>query len=112
MSSLAKSAMLSLGLLAGVACAANAQSDNLANLPPGAAAAPPAAVTSPVAPSAKFPGIDPGQGWYPSSEQQTQAVQPSGKFPGIDPGQGWYPSSEQQTQAVQPSAEYPGPKPN
>ena len=111
MSTLAKSAMLSLALLAGVACAANAQSSNIAALPPGATAAPPAVIASPVAPSATLPSVDPGRGWYPSTEQHTQQVQPSGVYPGPNPGKGWY-AHETQTQAVQPSPHYVGPRPN
>ena len=106
MSSFAKTTVLSLTLLAGAAFAAHAQSGNVAALPPGTAAAPPAATTGP------YPGPKAGNGWY-INEQQTQAVAPSSsKEIGPSAGGGWYPSSEKQTQAVTPSDKYPGPKPH
>ncbi|HEV8677963.1 MAG TPA: hypothetical protein VGQ90_01210 [Stellaceae bacterium] len=108
MSIFAKSAVLSLGLLAGIATVANAQSTSIAALPPGAAAAPPSAVQ----PSGVYPGPRPGSGWYPRNEQQTQSVQSSPTYVGPKPGEGWYPRSEQQSQTVQPSPQYVGPKPN
>jgi len=106
MSSFAKTTVLSLTLLAGAAFAAHAQSGNVAALPPGTAAAPPAA-TAPMG----YPGPKAGNGWY-INEQQTQAVVPSGKEIGPSAGGGWYPSTEKQTQAVTQSDKYPGPKPH
>ena len=100
----AKSAILSLSLIAGVVVAAHAQSSNIATLPPEAAPA------TAVAPSGVYPGPNPGKGWY-STEERTQRVAPSPPMAGVDPGQGWYPR-EQQTQPVQPSGAYPGTKPN
>lgn len=109
MSSIAKAAVLSLTLVAGFAAVAYAQSSNIASLPPDTA--PPATtVISPVAPSAAYPGPDPGRGWY-AQEQQTQAVAPSGTYPGPDPGRGWY-AQERPAEAVAPSTRYPGPKLN
>jgi hypothetical protein len=104
MSSFAKTTVLSLTLLAGAAFAAHAQSGSVAALPPGTAAAPPAAA------SGTYPGPNPGAGNYPA-EKQTQAVAPSPKYVGPAPGAGFYPT-EQQTQPVQPSPVYPGPRPN
>ena len=107
MSSFAKTTVLSLTLLTGVAFAAHAQSGNVAALPPGTAAAPPAAI----APSVGYPGPKAGNSWY-INEKQTQAVVPSPKYVGPGPGGGWYPSTEKQTQAVTPSDRYPGVKPH
>lgn len=110
MSTLVKSAVLSLGLLAGAAVA-HAQSNNVAALPPGTAAAPPAAV-APVGPSAALPGPNPGQGWYGSTPQTQAGATPSpDAIEGPKPGQGWYPK-EQQTKDVTPSPIYVGPRPN
>ena len=108
MSPLVKSAVLSLGLLAGVAASAYAQSENIAALPPdaNATAAPQGAV---VAPSAKYVGPDPGATWS-AAEKSTGPVQPSAKYVGPDPGVTWG-AQERQTQPVQPSPEYIGPRP-
>ena len=86
MSTLVKSTVLSLGLLAGVAVAAHAQSSNVAALPPGAVA-PQAA---PVGPS-PLPGPNPGAGWYGGTVSQQQPVVPSANaMPGPNPGLGYY----------------------
>src|SRR5579884_1796694 len=88
MSALVKSTVLSLGLLAGVAVAAHAQSGSIAALPPGAAA--PAAPTAPVGPTTAYPGPNPGAGWYGGTVQPQQAVAPSPALPGPNPGLGYY----------------------
>jgi hypothetical protein len=99
MSTILKSAVLGLGLIAGIATAAPAQTvsgaapgTSIANLPPEGPRA--QSYNSIAAPAA------------------TQAVVPSGTYPGPRPGEGWYPRTEQQTQAVTPSPQYIGPKPN
>jgi hypothetical protein len=107
MTNLVKTTVLSLSLLAGAGFAAHAQSGGVASLPPGTAAAPPAAV----APSGPMPGPNAGAGWYPKEQQTEAATKPSPKYVGPAPGAGWYPS-EKQTQAVGPSSAYPGPRPN
>ena len=104
MSKFAKSALLSLGLIAGATASAFAQSNNIAALPPNA---PPATA---VAPSGSYPGPDPGRGWY-GKESQTGPVAQSPKYVGPKPSSGWY-AHETQTQPVQPSPQYIGPKPN
>jgi hypothetical protein len=109
MPTLAKAAILSLSLLTGVGFAAQAQQSNIAALPPGAMAAPPAAPTR-VGPSANYPGPDPGRNWS-TSERQTQPVQPSGNLMGPDPGRNWS-VTEHQTGPVMPSPKYVGPAPN
>ena len=106
MSHFAKSALLGLGLVVGVAAAAAAQSNNLASLPPADAVAP-----ATVAPNTNYPGPNPGKGWYNSSERQTQAVQPSAAYPGPKAGNGWY-SQAEQTHPVEASPQYIGPRPN
>ena len=109
MSTLVKSTVLSLSLLAGVTAAAYAQSNNVAALPPGAAAP---AAPAPVGPAAALPGPNPGAGWYGATPSTQATVTPSADaIEGPKPGQGWY-GKEQQTQAVQPSESYPGPRPN
>jgi hypothetical protein len=98
MSTILKSAVLGLGLIAGVATVAPAQT--VSGVTPGASIASLPADTGPRAASHNYiPG--------PAS----QAVVPSGNYPGPRPGEGWYPK-EQQTQAVQPSPQYIGPRPN
>ena len=72
MSPLVKSAVLSLGLLAGTAVAAYAQSESIAALPPDAAATP-APQGAVVAPSPSYVGPDPGITWS-AQEKQTQPV--------------------------------------
>ena len=66
-----KSTLLGLGLLAGVASGAYAQTDNIAAVPPGAQApSPPAAA---VAPAPSYVGPKPGDMWS-TREQQTGPV--------------------------------------
>ena len=110
MASLAKSTVLGLSLLAGVAFAAHAQSGSVAALPSGAAAAPPAA-TAPVGPSPAWVGPNPGQGYYGGIVQSPAAVAASPAWNGPKPGAGWY-AQEQKTQEIKPSSAYPGPRPN
>jgi hypothetical protein len=75
MSPLVKSAVLSLGLLAGVSVSAFAQSENIAALPPNAPATPaPQSVI--VAPSPRYVGPDPGITWS-AKEKNTGPVRPS-----------------------------------
>ena len=77
-----KPTILSVGLLAGIAFGAYAQTDNVAALPPGAQApTPPAAV---VAPSAGYVGPAPGQTWT-AQEKQTRPVTPSQDYVGPRP---------------------------
>ena len=107
MPSFAKTTVLSLSLLAGAAFAAHAQSGSVAALPPGTAAAPPAATSS-----TAYPGPNPGSGYYGGTVQAQAPVTPSSnKQDGTSPGAGWYPK-EEQTQDVKPSAPYPGVRPN
>ena len=98
MSTILKSAVLGLGLIAGIASAAPAQTvsstmpgTSIANLPPEG-------------PRANSTNSIPGPA--------TQAVVPSGAYPGPKPGGGWYSTMETQTQAVTKSPEYIGPRPN
>jgi hypothetical protein len=44
--------------------------------------------------------------------QQHQQITQTGNYLGPDPGKGWYPRTEAQTQPVQPSPQYVGPRPN
>ena len=77
-----KSTILGMGLLAGIAFSAYAQTDNVAALPPGAQApTPPAAV---VAPSAGYVGPAPGTTWT-AQEKQTGPVTPSPEYVGPRP---------------------------
>jgi hypothetical protein len=106
MSPLLKSTVLGVGLLAGAAASAYAQSENIAALPPDAAAdASPQSVA--VAPSPKYVGPDPGITWS-AVETNNGPVQPSPQYVGPDPGVTWG-TQERQTQPVQPSQEYVGP---
>src|SRR5690348_15964237 len=97
MSSFFKPIVLGLGLVAGIALTAQAQTavtpgPSIANLPP----------------------IDQGPRVYSHGYQGPGgpvAVAPSPEMPGVNPGVGWYPK-EQHTQAVAPSPEWQGPKPN
>ena len=82
MLSLAKSALLSVSLLTGVAFAAHAQSDSVAALPPNAAT-PPAASGS-----VGFPGPNPGSGYYGGTVAQQAPVVPSPQYIGPNPGAG------------------------
>jgi hypothetical protein len=89
MAFLNKSALLSLGMVAGVAFAAQAQTSGLASLPPNPTVAPPAAV-SPVAPSAALPGPNPGGSSNPNTVATGTGVPPSEGYVGPAPGQGYY----------------------
>jgi hypothetical protein len=103
-----KSTIVGMGLIAGVAFSAFAQTDNVAALPPGAQApTPPAAV---VAPSANYVGPAPGQTWT-TQEKQTQPVKPSEAYVGPAPGTTWT-AKETQTLPVSKSPDYVGPRPN
>src|SRR5689334_14744834 len=88
MASLAKSTLLGLSLLTGVAFAAQAQSGSVAALPPGAGAAP--AATAPVGPSVAYPGPNPGTGYYGGTVTAQQPVVPSPQYVGPAPGSGYY----------------------
>jgi hypothetical protein len=103
-----KSTILGMGLLIGAAFGAQAQTDNVAALPPGAPAPQPPAAA--VAPSAKYIGPAPGETWS-AQERQTQPVRPSEAYVGPAPGQTWT-AQERQTGPVRPSPEYVGPRPN
>ena len=81
-----KSALLSLGVLAGIAFAAQAQTSGIASLPPNPAAAPLAAA-SPVAPSVAMPGPNPGTA-SSAGMGATQPVTPSPAYVGPSPGAG------------------------
>lgn len=99
MSTFFKPFVLGLGLVAGIALSAQAQTATTVNPGPSIANLPP---------------VD--QGPRPSSHgyqgpAPTAAVEPSGSYPGPNPGIGWYPK-EQHTQAVEPSPAWQGPKPN
>lgn len=107
MSSLVKSAIVSVSLLAGAMATAHAQSESIAVLPPNAPTATPAPQRSAVAPSPKYIGPAPGITWT-AEERQTQPVQPSPQYVGPAPGITWS-AQEKQTQPVQPSPEYVGP---
>jgi hypothetical protein len=98
MSTILKSAVLGLGLIAGVATAAPAQT--VSGVTPGTSIA-------------SLPQQGPRASSYNSIPGPAQqAVIPSGAYPGPAPGAGWYSSAERQTQAVVPSPQYIGPKPN
>ena len=97
MSTILKSAVLGLGLVAGIATAAPAQTvsstmpgTSIANLPPEGPrthsynAIPAPAATQAIAPSAAYPGPRPGEGWYPK-ETQTRAVEKSPEYVGPRP---------------------------
>jgi hypothetical protein len=93
MSTIAKSAALGLCLVIGAAGAAYAQSENIAALPPDAAAKAPAApvgptgtadVVRPTGVSPQYVGPDPGRGFYPA-EKQTRAITPSPAYIGPSP---------------------------
>ena len=98
MSTILKSAVLGLGLIAGIATAAPAQTFSGAT--PGTSIA-------------SLPQPGPRASSYNSIPGPAhQVVVPSGTYLGPKPGDGWYPRGEQQTQAVTPSPQYIGPKPN
>jgi hypothetical protein len=103
MSSFAKTTVLSLTLLAGAAFAAHAQSGSVAALPPGTAAAPPAAA------SGAYPGPNPGAGYY-LTEKCRPAVTPRPNMSAPPPGAGFYPAENRPK--AQPSPNYVGPRPN
>ena len=81
-----KSTLLSLGMVAGLAFAAQAQTSGLASLPPNPTVAPPAAA-SPVAPSVAMPGPNPGGASSAGTATQT-AITPSPTYVGPSPGAG------------------------
>lgn len=99
MSTILKSAVLGLGLIAGIASTAPAQTASSAM--PGTSVANLPADSGPRTNARNF---------IPGSAGQ--AVVPSGAYPGPKPGSGWYSTTEQQTQAVTKSPEYIGPRPN
>lgn len=100
MSTSIKSLVLGLGLAAGLALAAQAQTASTATVPgPSIANLPP-------------DGPRPSSLGNIPSTQQHQPMAQSGNYLGPDPGKGWYPRSEANTQGVQPSPQYIGPKPN
>ena len=85
-----KSTLLGLGMVAGLAFAAQAQTSGLASLPPNPTAAPPAAA-SPVGPSVALPGPNPGAAWNaPAPKNETATVSPSPSYVGPNPGAGYY----------------------
>jgi hypothetical protein len=99
MSTFLKPVVLGLGLVAGIAIGAHAQTVSGAPTPgPSVASLP---LEGPRANSSNS---------IPSPVHQ--AVVPSGSYPGVAPGGGWYPADEHQTQAVTKSQDYPGPRPN
>jgi hypothetical protein len=117
MLSLAKSTLLSVGLLAGAAFAAHAQSGSVAALPPGTAATPHDA--APVGPSAAYPGPKPGAGYYGGTVAQQRTVSPSPKYIGPNPGSGYYGIGSTKTtagygsnEAAHPYTAQLGPRPN
>ena len=97
MSTFFKPVVLGLGLVAGIALSAQAQTTvtpgpSIANLPP----------------------VDQGPRAYSHGYQgpgTAGSVAQSSNLPGPDAGRGWYPH-EQQTHAVEPSPAWQGPKPN
>ena len=86
MSILFKSAVLSVGLLAGVAFAAQAQTGSVASLPPQGAPA----AAAPLAPMNPYPGPNPGAGVSAPTTQTQAAVAPSPNYVGPNPGLGYY----------------------
>ncbi len=98
MSTFLKPIVLGLGLVAGLAISAQAQT--VAVTPGPSVASLPPADQGPRASSHNFVQGD-----------KPVAVAPSGGDIGPNPGKGWY-AKEQQTQAVTPSPQYIGPKPN
>jgi hypothetical protein len=95
-----KPIVLGLGLVAGIAFGAQAQTVSGAPTPGTSIATLPADSGPRTNSHNTIPGPAP------------QAVAPSpNKQLGVHPGAGWYPT-EKQTQAVTPSPKYPGPRPN
>jgi len=100
MSTYIKPIVLSLGLVAGIALTAQAQT----TVTPGPSVA-------------SLPPVDQGPRVYSHSAAQNEgpaaAVVPSSAYPGPNTGNGWYPRDEKQSQtAVAPSPQYIGPRPN
>ena len=90
MALITKSTLLSLGMIAGLGFAAQAQTSGLASLPPNPAAAPPAAA-SPVVPSVAVPGPNPGSAWNaPAAKNEAATIAPSPTYVGPNPGAGYY----------------------
>ena len=85
MSPLFKSTILSVGLLAGAAFAAQAQTGSVASLPPTAAPS-----AAPLAPMQPYPGPNPGAGVSAPTTQSQAAVAPSPAYVGPNPGLGYY----------------------
>lgn len=98
MSTFLKPVVLGLGLVAGIAIGAHAQTVSGAPTPGQSVASLPLE-----GPRTNSTNSIPGPAH--------QAAAPSGSYPGVDPGKGWYPH-ETQTQAVTKSQDYPGPRPN
>lgn len=80
-----KSTLLSLGMVAGLAFAAQAQTSGIASLPPNPTAAPPA-VASPVAPSVAMPGPNPGGAPNAGTGSTHAGMAPSPNYVGPAPG--------------------------
>jgi hypothetical protein len=80
-----KSTLLGLGMVAGLAFAAQAQTSGIASLPPNPAVAPPAAA-SPVAPSVAMPGPNPGGAPNAGTGSTQASVVPSPNYVGPAPG--------------------------
>ena len=98
MSAILKSAVLGLGLITGIATAAPAQT--VSGATPGTSIA---SLPQPGPRASSYNSI-------PGPAQQ--AVAPSGSYLGPKAGEGWYSSTERQTQAVTKSPDWIGPKPN
>jgi hypothetical protein len=114
MMNLTKAFVLGLGLLTGVAVAAQAQDGSVASLPPGAATA------ATPAPSAGYPGPNPGTGFYGGTVTQQQPVVPSPQYVGPAPGAGYYgtgpayqkPADYEANTGMHPYNGGTGPRPN
>ena len=83
MYSFVKTSILGLGLVAGVAFAAQAQTDTTASLPPGGGNVP-----SAVAPSGNYPGPNPGSSNISGNPVMGGPVVASERYPGPDAGAG------------------------
>ena len=97
MSTFFKPLVLGLGLVAGIALSAQAQT-----------------VVTPGPSIANLPPVDQGPRAYSHGYQgpgTAGSTAESPTMPGPNPGLGWYPK-EQQTQAVAPSPAWEGPRPN
>jgi hypothetical protein len=114
MSSFVKASVLGLGLLAGAAFVAHAQSDNTAALPPGGG------VPSAVAPSGNYPGPAVGGGSISGKPVMGGPVVASGQYPGpaLGGGNGQMPAhfdkpaGYDQDRNMAPYSTGYGPKPN